>query len=90
MDIQKEAYRLASNAGHTLSKDYIANENVKTVAGFILKCFGHHEIKPSSNTLKKAMDITNHKNAGYTYEEVELAEACLNYKKYKHVIITAS
>ncbi len=38
MNLQQEAYKLVSNAGQKLSKDYVANGHVKTVAGFVLKC----------------------------------------------------
>lgn len=91
MNLHQEAYSLASNAGQKLSKDYEANEHVKTVAGFVLKCFGHHEIHPSNKTITKAKEmLTAHQKGNlYTEDEVLLADACINYKKFRNIILTA-
>ncbi len=91
MNLQQEAYKLVSNAGQKLSKDYVANGHVKTVAGFVLKCFGDHEICPSPETLTKANEMitANNRTAAYSDDEILLAKACLNYKKYRNIKISA-
>lgn len=91
MNLYQEAYSLVSSAGQKLSKDYEANEHVKTVAGFILKCMGHHEIHPSGKTITKAKEmITAHQKGNlYTEDEILLADACINYKKFRNIKLGA-
>ncbi len=91
MNLRQEAYFLVSNAGQKLSRDYVANGHVKTVAGFVLKCFGDHEICPSPETLVKAKEMitANNRKRIYSDEELLLAKACLEYKKYKNIKISA-